>query len=364
MMPLPFSEELLTRMVIDLLSKGAGIPEPLSGVLRTASRHHLLTIALESVHGPLLDSAPQTHSPSDTRRNLLALPALADEQNIEKRFFFAMTQKRWQVLSGFSIGNEPFFTTLTLDAAHPASTSLKAGLFRLADYVTVQCKKLLHRYIETVIDSMTSGLPAAVNYTVEKSILEKITGYSDQVQCAVLLDEDGFIIHNEGPAGSVDELGGALARLFYRSNHELARLDCTDCSAITLADHEYTIRIGRLSGTSLALAVSMCGPYAAAGAHFLHAIGSETLVQYAQQTGHLWGVPLAEHSEPARRRNSWFGPPSLIPHGKFVGKKGGKSFHTVDCQILAKTDTHLLTWFESRSAAIQQGHRPCGACNP
>ncbi len=351
-------------MVNDLLGKGAGIPEPLSGILRSAASHHLLTISLESVHGPLLDTTPHMHSPSDTRRNHLALPVLADKQNSEKRFFFAMTENRWQVLSGFSIDNEPFFTTLTLDAGNPASAALKAGLFRLADYVTVQCKKLLQRYIETVIDCMTSGLPETGNYSVEKSILEKITGYSDQVQCAVLLDEDGFIIHNEGPAGSVDELGGALARLFYRSNHELARLDCADCSAITLADHEYTIRIGRLFGTSLALAVSMCGPYAVAGAHFLHAIGSETLVQYARQTGQLWGVSLAEHSEPARRRESWFGPPSLIPHGKFVGKKGGNSFHTVDCQILAKTDTHLLTWFESRSAAIRQGHRPCGACNP
>ena len=68
--------------------------------------------------------------------------------------------------------------------------------------------------------------------------------------------------------------------------------------------------------------------------------------------------------EPARIRESWFNPPRLIPHGKFVGKKGGKSFHIATCQILAKTDSSLLHWFDSRAVAIENGLRPCGACNP
>jgi hypothetical protein len=184
------------------------------------------------------------------------------------------------------------------------------------------------------------------------------------VQCAVLLDEDGFIIHSEGHTGSIDELGGALARLFYRSTHEIARLDCAECTAITLADHEYSIRIGRLSGTSLAFAVSVGGSFAQAQSHFLHTITCDALVAAAKKTGQLWGVSLIDLPAPSRARSSWFGPPWLIPHGKFVGKKGGKSFHVATCQILSKTDTSLLQWFESRAAAIHDGLRPCGACNP
>ena len=351
-------------MAGELLSKGTGLPEPLAGVLRNAYPRHLLTLTLESVNGQLLTTGPRTVSASDNERNLLALPALAGEQNSEKRFFFAMSDKRWEVLSAFTIDNEPFFTTLTLDITDAASVPVRSGMFKLADFFTVQCRKLLQIFIGTVNrlpepDSTNSG-----NFNFEKSVLEKIDSFSDQVQCAVLLDEDGFIIHSEGSAGSVDELGGALARLFYRSNHEIARLDCAECRAITLSDHEYTIRIGRLPGTSLALAVSAGGNYATAYAHFLHSTGSDALSRYAGKSGQLWGVSLASLPEPARIRESWFGSPSLIPHGKYVGKRGGKSFHTAGCQILAKTDTALLTWFDSRSAAIQQGLRPCGACNP
>ena len=361
---MPSFEAILTRMADAVLSNGAGLPEPFAGVLRDAAPKKLLSLSLESVHGPLLAVPPEPSLRSGNRRNLLALPALVDEENSEKRFFFGMSDRRWEVLSAFTIGNEPFFTTLTLGVSDPSSIPVRSGLFKLADYFTVQCRKLLHRYIENVIDRPAPVGPQTEQYHTEKNILGKLTAFSDQVQCAVLLDEDGFVIHTEGPAGSVEELSGALARLFYRSNHEIARLDGAECGAITIADHEYTIRIGRLAGTTLALAVSVSGPYALAGARFLHAIGSETLAHYAETTGQLWGVSLVEVPEPARRRASWFGTPGLIPHGRFVGKKGGKSFHTVNCQILSKTDTALLLWFDSRSAAIQQGLRPCGACNP
>jgi hypothetical protein len=361
---LPSFEVMLEQMAVELLSKGAGIPDPLAGVLRSAYPQQLLTLSLESVHGPLLLIGPKNVSASDNERNVLALPALAGEQNNEKRFFFTMSDKRWEVLSAFTLGNTPFFTTLTLDITKSSSTPIRSGLFKLSDYFTVQCRKLLQLFIETVNRHPGPGSQTTGNFAYEKSVLEKITSFSDQVQCAVLLDEDGFIIHTEGAAGSVDELGGALARLFYRSNHELARLDCTDCTTITLADHEYTIRIGRLAGTSLAIAVSVGGIYATACAHFLHSIGSEALLRHADRTGQLWGVSLADIQKPARKRDSWFGLPWLIPHGKFVGKSGGKSFHAPSCQILAKTDANVLIWFESRAAAIQQGLRPCGACNP
>lgn len=355
---------MLNRMAVDLLSKGTGLSGSLADVLRNTFSKRLLSLSLESVYGPLFTTGDRPLSSSDNNRNLLALPALVDAHNTEKRFFFAMSDTRWEVLSAFSCNNEPFFTTLTLDISDPSSTAIKSGLFKLVDYFTVQCKKLLQHFIDEAIDSFLLAPPSGEQYVIEKNMLRKLTVFSGQVQCAVLLDEDGFIIHTEGPTGSVDELGSMLARLFYRSNHAISRLKCTDCSAITITDHEYTIRIGRLPGTSLALAVSICGPYAVGGAHFLHATGSKALVQYAKRTGKLWGVALADIPAPVRKRDSWFGPATLIPHGKFVGKKGGKSFHASTCQILSKTDTGLLTWFDSRSTAIQQGLRPCGVCIP
>ncbi len=351
-------------MAIDLFSKGNGVPEPLAAVFHKTDFRQLLTLSLESIYGSFLTVGADGIAGSNSERNLKTLPALADEQKNEKRFFFSMSEKRWEVLSAFTLATLPFFTTLTLDISNAASAPVRSGLFKLADYFTVQCRKHLQNYINNLFQQTLSYHQTAGSFVYEKSVLEKMTAFSSDVECAVLLDEDGFIIHTEGSTGSVDELGGALARLFYRSNHEIARLDCAECNAITLADHEYTICIGRLTGTSLAFAVSVGGLHANAYAHFLHTTASAALTDYALRTGQLWGVALASIPEPTRTRKSWFGLPWLVPHGKFVGKKGGKSFHTATCQILAKTDTALLHWFDSRAAAIQDGLRPCGACNP
>ncbi len=357
-------ERVLEQLAVDLLNEGAGIPEPLSGVLRNTRGKDLLSLSLESVRGPLLTIGRLDFSNSRNERNHRALPSLSECIRGEKRFFFSITDSRWEVLSAFSCGSCPYFTTLSLDVSSGASAPLRSGLFKLADFFTVRCRKMIFSYITDLSRPVLSQAREVPEDSFEISVLRKVTAFSEAVQCAVLLDEDGFIIHAEGRTGPVDELGGALARLFYRSNHEISRSDCTECNAITLSDPEYTIQIGRLPGTSLALAISVSGPYAAAGAHFLHTAASGVLTGYARSTGKLWGVSLAVTPEPARIRTSWFSPPSLVPHGKFVGKRGGKSFHTVTCQILSKTDAALLQWFESRAVAIQSGLRPCGACNP
>ncbi|MBN1575415.1 MAG: hypothetical protein JW913_02620 [Chitinispirillaceae bacterium] len=358
---MPSFEMMLEQI---LLGKGSGVSEPLSGALKRTYGRQLLTLSLESIHGPFFTTGSADVPPSDGERNFNALPSLTGGPKNEKRFFFTMSDRRWEVLSAFTLTTSPFFTTLTLDISDPASAPIRSRLFKLADYFTVQCRKLLQGYCDAVFRQQpTSGQPAD-QFGIEKSILRKIIDFSAHVHCAVLLDEDGFIIHTEGSSGSVDELGGALARLFYRSNHEIARLDCADCHAVTIADQEYTIRIGRLAGTSLAFAVSVEGPHATSFAHFLHKVASEALTDHAWRTGQLWGVAVAELPEPARIRESWFSPPRLLPHGKFVGKKGGKSFHAANCQILAKTDPSLLQWFKSRAIAIENGLRPCGACNP
>jgi len=268
------------------------------------------------------------------------------------------------VLSAFTLATLPFFTTLTLDVSDPAGLPIRSALFKLADYFTVQSRKFLQGYFDHVSRQTVASENSSGQSDVEKNVLRKIIDFSSHVQCAVLLDEDGFIIHAEGCAEPVDELCGALARLFHRSNQEIARLDCADCIAITLSDQEYTIRIGRLKGTSLVFAVSVSGPHSMPFAHFLHLIASTALTDHAWRSGRLWGVPVAELPEASRIRESWFHPPRLLPHGRFVGKKGGKSFHNVTCQILAKTDPSLLQWFESRAIAMANGMHPCGACNP
>lgn len=350
-------------MALELLNNGSGLEEPLAGILKQAAPYQLLTLTLESVNGPLLTAGRELISTTSQERNIKALPALAEEPKNEKRFFFAMSKNNWEVISAFTIDKRPYFTTLTLDITQKAGTPVRSGLFKLADYFTVQCRNHLRSYIKGLAPPKKGE--TVPYYSFEKKILEAVTSFSDSIQCAVLLDEDGFIIHTEGGTGKgVDELGGALAKLFYQSNHALSRLDLTECNAITVADLEYTIRIGRLPGTSLALAVSAGGPYAAALAHFLHTAASESLISYAGDSGQLWGVAIAEIPAAARIRESWFVPPRLIPLGQFVGKRGGKSFHKATCHLLAKTDSMHLHWFMNKDEAVREGLRPCSACNP
>ena len=361
---MPTFADTLDRMAVDLLRNGTGLPAPLSSVLQKTYSHQLLRLTLESTQGTFYSTGSENSDTSSNERNLKALPALTDERRNEKRFFFSMSDRLWEVRSAFTIETQSFFTTLTLDISDAESLPLRAGLFKLSDYFTVQCRRHLTAFKDALIFHPSSRRDNSDIASYEKSVLDKVALFSDEVQCAVLLDEDGFIIHSIGNAGSVNELSGALARLFYRSNHQIARLECTECTAISLADHEYSLKIGRLSGTSLAFAISVGGPFAAAQAHFLHTTAIDALLSAARTRGLLWGVSLADIPEQSRTRSSWFGPPKLIPHGKFVGKKGGKSFHTSTCQILSKTDALQLQWFENRAAAITEGLRPCGACNP
>ncbi|MCX7727153.1 MAG: roadblock/LC7 domain-containing protein, partial [Chitinispirillaceae bacterium] len=298
----------------------------------------------------------------DIEESLVSLPALINGRKNEKRFFFSMTEKRWLVISAFTLMSIPCFTIITLDITNKDSSLLRPALFKLSDYFTVQCRKLLQGYVDDISLQNERQLE---QFGYEKTVFEKIKNFSSEVQCVVLLDEDGFIIHTEGyNEAAVDELGGVLARLFYRSNSEIARLELAECNTITISDVEYTIMIGRIPGTTLAIAISIRGPHAAAYTHFLYTIGLNVLCNYAKNTGKLWGVPVVTQPSPTRIRKSWFGAPYLIPKGRFVSKKGGQTFHTPQCPILSRTDTSLLDWFENRALAIQSGLRPCGTCNP
>ena len=355
---------MFSRLARSILYNGTELPAPLARLLSITETHRYLTLTLESTNGTLLDTGNSLGKATTSERNIKALPALSGEPKNEKRFFFTMSDTTWEVLSAFTVNSIPYFTTLVLDITGPESAPLRAGLFKLSDYFTVQCRKCLERFSNLLIQSPVFSPDTSESYVFEKNVLRSIIGFSYDVQCAVLLDEDGFIIHTEGNMSSVEELGGALAGLFYRSNHTIAALETTECTGITLSDREYTIEIGRLPGTSLALAISVNGRFASAYAHFLHDAAAKVLSTFAQQSGMLWGVELAHDVYPTRVRESWFTHPHLVPHGKFVAKRGGKSFHTVTCQILSKTDPAQLQWFDNRASAMQNGLRPCNACNP
>lgn len=353
----------LQQIAIDIINGNGGVSDPIATSLKKGAESNVLSLSLNSIYGSfLLAGEEEILVDEDIEESLIALPSLINGRKNEKRFFFSMTDKRWLVISAFNLLSIPCFTIITLDITKKASPPIRPALFKLSDYFTVQCRKLLMGYIDDISLQNERQLE---QFGYERTVLEKIKNFSSEVQCVVLLDEDGFIIHTEGyEDASVDELGGVLARLFHRSNSEIARLELAECDTVTISDIEYTIMIGRIPGTTLAMAISVRGPHAAAYTHFLYAIGLKVLCNYAKNTGKLWGVPVITPPEPTRIRKSWFGPPYLIPKGRFVSKKGGQTFHTPQCSILSRTDTSLLEWFENRTLAIQSGLRPCGSCNP
>ncbi len=359
---MPSFETIIEQNALGSLKKGFGLSEPLADILRKTHHRQLITLRLDSPHGSFFSLGPSEPDTEGDELNLKTFGALCIERKNEKRFFFTMSDRYWKVLSAFKVYAWHFFSSLTFDISDPASTSLRPAIFKMADYFTVMCNRLLVKYIDSVQREPLDADLAKDPFGPEKNILRKIIAFSPYVQCVLLLDEDGFIVHSEGIA--VDELASALAKLLYRSNNIISKLECADCQFITIADHEYTIRIGRINGTSLAFALSVGGPHATAYAYFLHMLAVSALNEKGRNSGQLWGVELTVSPESSRIRDSWFTPPRLVPHGKFAAKKGGKLFHTSYCQILAKTDASMLEWFESRTSALEKGMRPCGVCNP
>lgn len=361
---MPSVEEQIERMVTDLLTRGVGVQNPLAEVLKQAFSSKLIACRLESTDGAFVAS---THSSNEHQSELTkesVLPLFADKQHQGRTFLFSMTDTTWTVFTAFYAGVYPWFTTVTLDASTAASTPLKPGLFKLADYFTAQCKKQLHQFLASLSPGQFRATRFTDATTYEQTVLEHAVQFSSKVKSVVLLDEDGFVLASAGMDGAVTDLGAALARLFYRSTVELARLDATECTSITLSDHEYTIHMGKIRGTTLTCAISANGSNAQVIARFLLDALLDAFHQYIELNGNLCGVPAALTADPLRSKVSWFTPSTLVRKGMLVQKSGAASFHTPYCQMLATTDAATLSWYQNKNQALQAGLRPCSVCNP
>jgi hypothetical protein len=361
---LPSIEQQIVSIGNNLLTKGSGVQGSLAAVLKQTFADKLLSFSLETLDGQLLSVGSEIDTESDAKNRTIAFPFLSEEHKKDKRFLFSVTDKKWNVLTTFSTGSFQWFTNVILDSTSNASIPIRSGLFKLADYFSIQCKKYLQQFLFTLTEKKDDAFQDANPFFLEKTLLSKITTFSSKVKCVVLLDEYGYIFHSAGMDGAVNDLGSALAALFCRSSIELSRLTLTNCSSINLSDREYTIYLGKIPGTTLLIAISATGKNANVLTRFLYTAALDALSIHLQQSGTIFGIPYSHTDEPLRKRNSWLHPPSLIPKGIFVGKIGASTFHTHDCQLLTTTDASQLQWYKTKSEVLQMGLRSCSVCNP
>jgi hypothetical protein len=361
---LPSVEEQIESMGINLLTKGSGVHDSLAAVLKQTFTNRLLNFSLESLDGLFIAIGSVTDGELDAENHKIALPILSKECKNDKRFLLSITDKKWNLLTAFTIDQFPWFTSITLDITSNASIPIRSGLFRLADFFTIQCKKHLQQFLHNLHENTNTGMHQADHLLFEKSVLNKIASFSSRVKCAMLLDEDGYVLHAVGIEGAIKELGSALANLFHRSTNELSRLNATECTSINLSDFEYTIQLGKITGTTLLIAISVSGANANVLARFLFTVAQNALLHHLHQSGIICGIPFPQPIVHLRERYSWLNPPVLVPKGVFAQKNGATTFHTPDCQLLGATDASLLQWHKTKNEALQKRLRPCAVCNP
>ena len=356
-------QQILT-MGNNLLTKGIGAKDSLSSILRQPFSSKLLSLALDSSDGTLLSLGPQCVSTKYARQKMSLHSAPVHDPKNEKRFLFSMTQTQWDVLTALNVGPFSWFTLVTLDISSTASTPLKSGIFKLADYFTMQCRTFLYSFLTEIAALCTSAGSSFTKTAPEQELLDKIAGFSSEIQSILLLNENGSLIYHSGSLPPPEELAHSLIQFHHRSNSLLPSSTPAPFEAITLSDNEYTVEIGRIRGTNLLIVISACGDNALATSRFIRKIALDAFHERLKITGSIAGIKRIPPLNTCRVQDSWFSPPRVIPQGIFAGIIGTALFHDPQCRALSKVSDEQIIWFHQRSEPLQYRLQPCQICDP
>lgn len=362
--PLRSVEEQIVLMGNALLTKGTGVTGSLAELLRQPSSQTLLSLHLDSADGELVHiGAPNSieqHTTRPTEREPIASP---DSGN-DKRFLLSMTPTKWHVHASFLSGSYTWHVTVSLDITSPEGPPLRAGLFKIADYFTSQCRFLLGNYISEVTALCASSSSAFLRSAPEQELLVKIASFSPQVQSVMLLGKKGDILCHSGTTVPSQELGLALAALFFQTKEALHKQGTSSCHCCTVCDQEYTILITWIREVDICFVVSACGPQALIVARFLKTVGADACTVRLDTTGYLCGIAAQSNSSPLRLPTSWFSRALPVPQGILAGIDGSPLFHIPECQALYRADESTISWFKNRTEPLQFGLHPCPTCEP
>lgn len=356
-------EDSLTNLVLGIFKEGQGFEEPMAGEVREAYANNRISVALESRHGMFIDISNCQQRLTSSTLKQSTVPVLMPDGPDNNRFMFSFSPRQWEVITCWLVNNEPFYTTIFLTEPDKAPQRLRNGLLKVVCLVNDCCRKVLTDFARRLVEP--DGLrDLNAPHCQETAVLKRVTGFSNKVNCAVLMDYDGFVLDAKGNSGGMENVASALALFHQRCVLELGRMGSVRVRSEMFSCNGNTVMIGRIERTNLALAIATRGEHSRQLASFLYESACSAFKNIAEKTGMLWGAVIERGHAATRVRDSWFRCAQLAPQDKFVGKKGGKTFHLSSCRSLLKSEDQFLTWYGKRVDALRAGLLPCKSCKP
>jgi hypothetical protein len=283
----------------------------------------------------------------------------------EERIALLLGAREWNMVSCFSIAGIAFYPVITIPAPPVELRWVRYELLAALDCFSLNCKQTLSTFIKGADDLLfVNNGPQSRQGGREKLLLENLLGYSEKVECAALIDNDGFVILAVGHAEKVESIVGRLALFNRQVVRDLDRLGSVDVNSLSIGGGEKTLLVGRTPGKNVSLAISVLGADAPVVARLLFDAGIAALrgLSGAKNTFGDYSEALAE--SPLRERDSWLSAPRVVPKGAFVSLAGGTDFHDPQCINVAGSSDADFRWLDSRAGAIKAGLVPCTLCNP
>jgi hypothetical protein len=354
-------DQTLTSMAHQSLAVCRSVSDALAHVFADGRQRAGVTLSLQSRYGTLLKAPERQENSTITLCTHPLLKTLYSEEG-EERIALLLDKQEWNMVSCFSISGIAFYPVITVPAPPPELRWARYEMLAALDCFGITCKQALSAFLK----GTGSWAPSAEirHGSYEKSILERLIGYSDKVECAALIDHDGFVLFAEGLPGKADEIAGYLALFNRQAARDLGTLGEVSIRSLSLCDNDHSLCIGQTTGSQVSLALSIKGTESRTIARFLFEAGVASLQMKSNPAGTIGEYIDEMPAIPLRVRDAWLSPPRVTPQGALASVKGSGIFHDPQCGDLAGNNLTGLQWFDARSEAIKAGCIPCAYCNP
>jgi hypothetical protein len=354
-------DQTLTSMAHQSLAVCRSVSDALERVFADGHYRAGVTLSLQSRYGTLLKAPERRENATLTLCTHPLLETLHAEDE-EERIALLLDKQEWNMVSCFSLSGIAFYPVITIPAPPQELRWVRYEMLAALDCFSITCKQALSAFLK---GTGCWTPPAEVRHgSHEKNILQRLAGYSEKVDCAALIDHDGFVLIAEGHPEKADEIAGHLALFNRQAARDLGSLGEVAIRSLSLCDDDHALLIGQTTGPQVSLALSVKGALSRTIARFLFEAGVALLQDKSDPSGRLGDYSVGKPSIPLRVRDAWLLPPRVTPRDALASVKGSGIFHEPQCGTLAGDDLTGLQWFAARGEAIKAGLSPCTICNP
>lgn len=341
------------------------VSDALKQVLGDDAKEKGVTLSLQSRYGVIFKVPEGIRNTTMTICTHPLLEVLYSGRQ-EERIALLFGTQEWNMVSCFSVSGLAFYPVITIPAPPDELRWVRYEMLAALDCFSLNCKRVLSDFIlkspEIALFPASAARPR--QGAREKLLLENLLGYSEKVDCAALIDNDGFVLLAVGQTEKAEEVAGNLALFNRQATRDLGGLGVVNVTSLSLGGNANALLIGRTPGKNVSLAISVHGDEAAVTARFLFDTGV-TALQSLSETENTLGDYSGDIPEmPLRERDSWLSAPKVVPQGAFVMIADEGAFHDPQCTSLVVREDKDFLWLDTRASAIRAGYVPCSICNP